>query len=622
MGPMTQADIDKWFAENGGELQREGPDANGVTTYRARNGQYINIDASGLPRMRGYSPPEGGSPEAPAAAAAQPAAPAVRPGGGMDQAALDAKLAQLQQQYPGLTFMGQSMKDKTVRRTNAFGDEVTETVRTPVVEWVDPKTGYTLTAEVEPGGGSYTITNDRLIRENIGKPGDAGDAAPPGGKPYIDEDGPNGRRLGWNPATKQYDRDLGSSPSAQAAAATPPKEEVNPSDPTRLRKPDGRGGWVDAGPNAAVVQANQQRDDTTVVSTDYTGVGQGRKKVTTYKSGRTTTEAAPTNAAVKAIRYETRNGRQVKVSVLDDGTETTEEDKPNPAAAPLPSGVRPFVPDPSDPNGDYGVSTYNAYLQGLRRQGIINYDQGRELLMQAGQVVQTADTRNSRLDQQAQTARGQDITQRGQDIGEVASRRSAAGNAYQQADSQWLAMLKGMSGSDAGGLAAEAFLSALNLQQQNATDWGGMQDVPQVDPAVMQAARGATQITAHPDGRIEVSPPGAPPAAATNAAPAAAPVPAAQNAGAGTGEPPARGALPQPGGVNPPAGQPGNDPTKPVGILPPNDPYMAALRPQAPAPPATFQPDVAALKAQFPGITDEELQQAISEHQQEMAQVA
>lgn len=47
---------------------------------------------------------------------------------------------------------------------------------------------------------------------------------PPGGKPYIDEEGPNGRRLGWDPnaygpGQGGYTRDIGSSPSAQAAVA-------------------------------------------------------------------------------------------------------------------------------------------------------------------------------------------------------------------------------------------------------------------------------------------------------------------------------------------------------------------------------------------------------------------
>ncbi len=77
--------------------------------------------------------------------------------------------------------------------------------------WKNGKTNATLTVRRLPDGNLEQIEN---IGADPNKPAAANDG-PPGGKPYIDEDGPNGRRLGWNPATKQYDRDLGPSPSAQ-----------------------------------------------------------------------------------------------------------------------------------------------------------------------------------------------------------------------------------------------------------------------------------------------------------------------------------------------------------------------------------------------------------------------
>lgn len=73
-------------------------------------------------------------------------------------------------------------------------------------------TGAELHARRRPDG-TFDVLNQ--ANANPSRPTAGGETGPPGGKPYIDEEGPNGRRLGWNPATKQYDRDLGPSPSAQ-----------------------------------------------------------------------------------------------------------------------------------------------------------------------------------------------------------------------------------------------------------------------------------------------------------------------------------------------------------------------------------------------------------------------
>lgn len=54
--------------------------------------------------------------------------------------------------------------------------------------------------------------------------------APPGGKPYLDdgpEAGQSGRRWGWNPATKAYDRDLGPSPAAQQPTTASDRKPVD-----------------------------------------------------------------------------------------------------------------------------------------------------------------------------------------------------------------------------------------------------------------------------------------------------------------------------------------------------------------------------------------------------------
>lgn len=96
--------------------------------------------------------------------------------------------------------------------------------------------------------GRATVTVDGRVKQwnpqtntydiDLGPAGTASqrDTAPPGGKAWIDEEGPNGRRLGWNPETRAYDRDLGSSPSAQAAAA-------GPTTATGTKPLEGQPGW-------------------------------------------------------------------------------------------------------------------------------------------------------------------------------------------------------------------------------------------------------------------------------------------------------------------------------------------------------------------------------------------
>ena len=106
-------------------------------------------------------------------------------------------------------------------------------------QWVNSKTGATLRVSRKTDG-SFDVLENKGADPN--KPGAAGDAAPPGGKPFID-DGPDagtaGRRWGWNPATKAYDRDLGPSPAAQKPAEAKPIQ-TNTTEPYILtRMPDG-----------------------------------------------------------------------------------------------------------------------------------------------------------------------------------------------------------------------------------------------------------------------------------------------------------------------------------------------------------------------------------------------
>jgi hypothetical protein len=134
-------------------------------------------------------------------------------------------------------------------------------------------------------------------------------------------------------------------------------------------------------------------------------------------------------------------------------------------------------------------------------------------------------------------------------------------------------------------------------------------------------ATAATQVTAHPDGRIEVSPPGSPPPGVRQLSP--------EEAAAVPG-PPAIPMTPERvQGImdNPvfrpmaPAAYPGTAASGAGGTnvqMAPSSPYVAAMGGPSPASPPAFEPDVAALRAAVPGLTDEELQQALAEYQAEI----
>jgi hypothetical protein len=87
-------------------------------------------------------------------------------------------------------------------------------VKTRRETWTNPTTGATYSVVRTP----YASDQFQDIKETPGTKPAAGNEGPPGGKQFID-DGPEagqaGRRWGWNPQTKAYDRDIGASPAAQ-----------------------------------------------------------------------------------------------------------------------------------------------------------------------------------------------------------------------------------------------------------------------------------------------------------------------------------------------------------------------------------------------------------------------
>lgn len=222
---MTPAEIKAWQDQNGGDAGVEGPDASGITVYRAANGQFISVRRDGSLAMRGFSPPsEAVSPTSDPTTAATPAAPTAAPsagGSGMNQQEIEAWIAQQggagAVQYSRSTRMVDNPAADPITAKAAgvkFDPAAPAKIAVPTEMWVNSKTGAKLHVGRNADGGFDVIENSNA---DPNKPASSR-TAPPGGKPFID-DGPEvgaaGHRWGWNPETGAYDIDLGASPSAQ-----------------------------------------------------------------------------------------------------------------------------------------------------------------------------------------------------------------------------------------------------------------------------------------------------------------------------------------------------------------------------------------------------------------------
>jgi hypothetical protein len=217
-----------------------------------------------------------------------------------------------------------------------------------------------------------------------------------------------------------------------------------------------------------------------------------------------------------------------------------------------------------------------------------------------------------------------EVGQRQDDITETASRRTAAGTARSGALAKYMEILP-MMGEGGGQLLADAISAETDMAHANAGRWGGLKEHPRIElPPFLQQVRDATfdptgaqvdqqtqstigetnaQIDRLTGGGSTAAAPAPEPAAVTDPTAAAAATPAPAPAAAAppslpnaisvrhkvTGrvsqvtpdqletmtnrdefdvvEQPSPAAPPAP--VNPPAGQPGNDPAAPVGMAPP-----------------------------------------------------
>jgi len=458
---MNTNEIPGWLDQHGGADGPPQTDANGVTTHRAKDGSYVTVYA-GQVRMIGHGAQATADQQA-------PAQPAQRAGGGMGQQELEARIAELQRQYPGLKFMGRSVKEKNRSRVDEeTGRTVTETVSVPVVQWIDPSTGYTLTAEVGAGGGSYTVTDDRIIDTNIAKPNAGGGSAQP---PETKDEG--GRRWVWKPNSGGPNaggrwEDVGSAPETpaerQAREANAPTqsvrvEEVNGTKYTVITivpKPGqpGQPGQIVLGPDgkalAGGIPGKQPVED---------------KKVVTGPDGKTYIRVTVQKPDGSVDVYHTDQGGN-RATFPDDTSKQ-----------PIPGNAPVFTP--SQGEADLGLQ---AFARSVRQRTDLTKEQQDQLIREAHQTATTVISRQTSTINTQENTRQAEITQRGQDAQLAAQRLSAANSVYGNALTKAGEDTKYSTGADA--MAVAPYYTMLGLGA--ARMFGGMETPARVQngPAI------------------------------------------------------------------------------------------------------------------------------------------
>jgi hypothetical protein len=215
----------------------------------------------------------------------------------VNQAELETRLAAI---APGgdpskLQFVESTEKRKVTKQTSQYAPPTEVEISVPVRLWYDPATGRALKVDVNEDG-TYAKTYDGIdntLRKESTTPAET----------------PASRRTAREEAEIARNASL---PPDQDPRAETDAERASRSD-TRIKQ------------QGADAERAQKEADTTVVSVAYQGTGKNRKKVTTYKSGRTASEDAPTNATVIGVTYDPDG---TKVTKYDDGTETREQKDP------------------------------------------------------------------------------------------------------------------------------------------------------------------------------------------------------------------------------------------------------------------------------------------------------
>lgn len=441
------------------------------------------------------SEPTGGEPAsstpAPEASTEAPATPAPAGSGAVSQDQLG---QMLQQQAPGGNVSGWDHSSQVVTRTvpPKYPGMPSTQARVPVEQWINRQTGYTITAEVQPGGGSYVVTDNGVKPENKTPANQNASAAPPTEKDQ------NGRHFVWKP-----------NPGGPSAGGQ--WEDVGPAESVSAEQPvNGRPGWVQVttkqgnntttkfrGPDGKEVSTLPGESGTTrapveghpgvFLVTSTAATGNGTNKESHYENAAGQTISAPPDK--EEIR-KGPDGEDVRV-VRDPQTGQVLRYEPITGAQtkPPPSEVGNFQPDINKPA--LGIVEYAQKVYALLAAKKITEQQKNDALTYAHQAATTEASRldNIRASQAQQQTNA--INQRNADQNASISRGQMANTATQNAFDTSSKLASSMTSKN---YTPGLMQAILGLQDQRQQQWGGLDRPPQVTDQNYPMLQGMNQM--------------------------------------------------------------------------------------------------------------------------------
>ena len=317
---------------------------------------------------------------------------------------------------------------------------------------------------------------------------DAQSKGPPGGKPYLDEEGPNGRRLGWNPETQQYDRDLGASGAARPQTTT-----------GEDRKPvEGHPGVFQVTRAVKDAQDNT-RSETSYVDASGAPVAGPAAPVQPVSGPPNQKWIISRDPATQEPRYDKNPNYQPPSQIQQDPAtgrwiQVTEDKDGNPVVRPVTAEtiIKPNeIPVLQARYGQIGqgLGTLLADLNGrVSRNEMTSQERDAAFKAAHQQAEVQVNEINSILTNSKAVWENQ-LQERGQTFGEAASRRSFAGNVLTNAVSTGRGIAES-AGPGHGAAIASGVAALLDIGQRYAAGMGGFPSMqaPAIPPALQQAA--------------------------------------------------------------------------------------------------------------------------------------
>lgn len=335
-------------------------------------------------------------------------------------------------------------------------------VNIEVEVWKNPKTGAALTVRRGEDGDFEQI-------ENVGP------------KPSADDDTPEKRQKAEEEREKQWNRDNGGLYETHAQRREREAKDRQAAEATkRQQEQDARQTRIDE-QNAATQAANARRAE----AAESRAVAEANRSTTTSRNvkggdGRDYIQIVTTSP----------DGKTTSVrNIGPDGKDVAEI----PGA---PSGLAPAdAPKPSGKLGEAAadLTALDAWLEPQVRSGKVTPAQADKIRESRRAYWETATKEQEAIVNAQSAARGQEITQRGQTLTDIGSRRSNATSIANQASNDWMGYADKFGSAPTSSLAAAIRASRVNAQDF-VTMSGGNRNVGEVAQGPAMAAVNGMQL--------------------------------------------------------------------------------------------------------------------------------